>query len=664
MTTTRIIQREFVIKPGDDTLPPVTLGYAWSGFMNTYAVWPSDAGDSVTIRRSIVLQAGYYYVTGTVDNYGSVNINGQYNINLYNYDANISRTSIGNSTRIYHGGGPMTITISATNTGGPRGVAVTVSKELETATGRRVITSTGVIAATVAYETITSVGDLAWSTRSPGTATVGRYQVTMPFRANITTHAWGAGAGAGGLDATEGGRGSPGLYNTAYFQVERGDIVEVFVGEGGGPAAPTRKRQGSTSGGSGGESVINIGGNAAKSFNGGVGGRAGPAGWSGGGGGGGGASGVLVNGVPAIVAGGGGGGGGGGAYTQPYAARQQGVITNNATGDYDIGVRALNIDNTGSITLSAQTQVVEYNTLPRMTAPPTASGSTKVLGFGYGVNASGSFTRTVQTNNKVNLSSSGVLTFFVRRGSLQVPDSGEDLRLEYSVNGSTWTNITTVPVNVTADTWLVRSPQTPAGAKVGGGVFLRYRQTVTGDSNFTNKDLWAMTSIFNGSPTLDFRGESGSSKGVNEGSGDGGGGGAGGGGYPGGQGGGTPGGDIPGLAGQCGGNFPDNTGATTGTDSPYYKTGYAGGSNPPDGTGQAGRVVLLIEPLSLGSVKVAGEWEQIQEAFVKVGGTWRDIDTIYIKINDVWSEINGSGQGDITLAGNTQNYGTSTRSFS
>jgi hypothetical protein len=93
--TTRVIEREFVVKPGDDTLPSVTLGYAWSAFMNSFAVWPSGAGDSVTIRRSIVLQAGNYYVTGTVDNFGSVNINGQYNINLYNFGTNISRTSVG-----------------------------------------------------------------------------------------------------------------------------------------------------------------------------------------------------------------------------------------------------------------------------------------------------------------------------------------------------------------------------------------------------------------------------------------------------------------------------------------------------------------------------------------------------------------------------------------
>lgn len=659
MTTTRIIQREFVIQPGEETLPAVTLGYAWSSYMNTYAVWPSDAGDSVTIRRSIVLQAGNYYVTGTVDNYGSVNINGQYNINLYNYDANISRTSVGNNTVVNHPGGPMLITISAVNTGGPRGVAVTISEYKQNTFNTQ---SPAEIYRDGVRNTLGPpyVGALVWSTRSPGTVTVGRYQAVMPFRANITAHAWGAGGGGGGMDAaSQGGLGAPGLYNTTTFSVAKGDILEVFLGEGGDGGASSSR---SAPGGSAGLSRISVNGDSTKSFNGGTGGTAGGAGSSGGGGGGGGASGVLVNNVPVIVAGGGGGGGGAGVADRNNAgvyAKIDAVITNNAIGDYTIGVQALDINNSGSITLSAQTQVVEYNTLPRMTAPPTASGSTQILAFGYGFNASGNFTRTAQTNGKVNLSSSGVLTFFVRRGSLQVPESGEDLRLEYSVNGSTWVNITTVPVNVTADTWLIRSPQIPVGAKVSGGVFLRYRQSVTGDSNFTNKDLWAMTSIFNGSPTLDFRGENGQPK-----SGDGGGGAGGGGGYPGGQGGSTPGGDVSAFAGQCGGNFPDNVGATTGTNTAYYKSGYAAGGNRGSGNGQNGRVVLLIEPISLVSVKVAGEWKQADEAFVKVDSTWRGVDTVYVKINDAWRQVNGVGQGDVTLAANLQNYGTSTRSYS
>jgi hypothetical protein len=168
-----------------------------------------------------------------------------------------------------------------------------------------------------------------------------------------------------------------------------------------------------------------------------------------------------------------------------------------------------------------------------------------------------------------------------------------------------------------------------------------------------------MSGIWNGSLTLDFRGENGQTKGNP----DGGGGGAGGGGYPGGQGGAVHPGDTPGFAGQCGGNYPDNVGVTAGTDSPYYKAGFGGGASY-SASGQNGRVFLLIEPISLVSVKVADEWKQSQDAFVKVGGAWQEIDIIYIKIDDVWREINGVGQGDVALTGNTQNYGTSARSFS
>ena len=486
---TRVIQREFTVEQGYDTLPPVTLSFAWSAFMNSFAVWPGSS-DSVTIRRTIDLQKGYYYVTGAVDNFGSVNINGQYNITLYNFDANISRTVIGNNTRVYHSGGPMSITISATNTGGPRGVAVTVSNELETATGNRTILPTGTITPVFAYEVIRSVGALAWSTRTAGTASIGRYQVTMPFRASITAHAWGAGGGGGGLDP-EGGVGSPGLYNVTTFQVERGDTLEVFVGTAG-QFGRTTVRVGGSPGGPGGNSRLNINGDSTQSFSGGTGGAAGLRGWSGGGGGGGGASGVLVNNNPELVAGGGGGGAGGGSYRDPNAGRQQGSIFNNATG-------------------------------------------------------------------------------------------------------------------------------------------------AAGD---------------------DYRGENGQTKGNP----DGGGGGGGGGGYPGGQGGAVHPGDTPGFAGQCGGNFPVFA-PTTGTGTAYYKAGFGGGASY-SASGQNGRVFLLIEPISLVSVKVADEWEQVQEAFVKVSGAWQEIDIIYIKIDDVWREINGVGQGDVALTGNTQNYGTSARSFS
>ena len=648
---TRVIQREFTVEQGYDTLPPVTLSFAWSAFMNSFAVWPGSS-DSVTIRRTIDLQKGYYYVTGAVDNFGSVNINGQYNITLYNFDANISRTVIGNNTRVYHSGGPMSIVISATNTGGPRGVAVTISEYVQN--------SQFIYGQQFAIGSPT-VGNLVWSTRTAGTASIGRYQVTMPFRASITAHAWGAGGGGGGLDP-EGGRGSSGLYNVTTFQVERGDTLEVFIGTAG-QFGQTTIRRGGSPGGPGGNSRLNIDGNSTRSFNGGTGGAAGLAGWSGGGGGGGGASGVLVNNSPVLVAGGGGGGAGGGSYRDPNAGRQQGSIFNNATGGYNIGSKALDIDNTSSFTINAGAQVNTYTNFGSLSAPPAATGTSKVIVFGWGSIPSGDQTRTISTNARINLSSSNALTFYVNKGTEsdwgQIPDGGEDLHLEYSTNGSTWANITTVSRAVARNTWLIQSPQIPAGAKVAGGVFLRFRQTTQASSSSGKRDTWAMSGIWNGSLTLDFRGENGQTKGNP----DGGGGGAGGGGYPGGQGGAVHPGDTPGFAGQCGGNYPDNVGVTAGTDSPYYKAGFGGGASY-SASGQNGRVFLLIEPISLVSVKVADEWKQSQDAFVKVGGAWQEIDIIYIKIDDVWREINGTGQGDVALAGNTQSYGTSTRSFS
>ena len=633
MTTTKIITREFVIQPGDETLPAVTLDYAWSSFMNTYAVWPSGAGDRVIITRTLTLQAGNYYVTGTVDNFGSVNINGQYNISLYNFGDNISRTSIGNSTLVNHQGGPMTITISATNTGGPRGVAVTISRQNATGGGVIPDPQRGGITIPPTY----SVGDLVWSTRSAGTGTVGRYQVTMPFRADITAYAWGAGGGGGGNDSyTVGGIGSPGLYNTTVFSVNRGDLLEVFVGSGGIGAVNSR---GNAAGGAPGLSRININGDSTKSFNGGSGSNSGPTPWSGGGGGGGGASGVLVNNAPIMVAAGGGGGGGAGNDGNGSAqyARRDASINNNAmlqqlvvvssnfninrrdwSANYFIaaGVQRSSIERGHNLAvLNPSTLAVESYTRYDTWASPTGSGLEAAL-------------NAVPTGKIIvmfNADAGGISS--ATRAILQSKFGSSET--------ATWGS----------------ARRSHAFIGIAGASFAPIE-------SFSDSSVVVISKAFTGISVTDYRGENGQTKG-----GDGGGAGGGGGGYPGGQGGAVFGGDASGFAGQCGGNNPALP-ATTGTNSPYYKSGFSAGGGRSGGNGQNGRVVLLIEPISLISLKVAGEWEQVQEAFVKVGGAWKDVDTIYIKINDAWREINGSGQGDLTLAGNTQNYGTSTRSYS
>jgi len=159
----------------------------------------------------------------------------------------------------------------------------------------------------------------------------GRFVIEMPFKANITAHLWGGGGGGGGFDSDSpwGGVGSPGLYNTTTFSVNRGDILEVVVGQGGNGGGSIN---GSSPGGRAGNSRIQINGNNNLSFNGGQGGNSGPIGSGGAGGGGGGASAILINSALAIVAAGGGGGGGAGDGGQSQGQISNASIQNNATG--------------------------------------------------------------------------------------------------------------------------------------------------------------------------------------------------------------------------------------------------------------------------------------------------------------------------------------------
>jgi len=338
-----LLRLEFVTQPGDDEiLVPRTDG-RWGSFQNTYAVWDSfrSVAESIIIRRKIELQKGYYYVVGTVDDSGSVTVNGSPCF-MYRFDTSVNTAITAGQSRVYHPGGLMNIVINASNAGDVAGVAVTIHAELVNDTSRDGITR--------------SVGDLVWSTRTPRTSKIGRYLFTMPYSAAIEAHVWGAGgAGGAGYDGPTlmefnppGGNGSPGLYNTRTFNVSAGDTVEIFVGSGGNAATVLRgggADGANAPGGPGGASRISAGGVAAESYNGGQGGLGGIGiggsvqqlfGGGSGGGGGGGASGVLVNNSPVIVAGGGGGGGGSGPAADSIQTGTFGDsnanINKNATG--------------------------------------------------------------------------------------------------------------------------------------------------------------------------------------------------------------------------------------------------------------------------------------------------------------------------------------------
>ena len=190
------------------------------------------------------------------------------------------------------------------------------------------------------------------------------------------------------------------------------------------------------------------------------------------------------------------------------------------------------------------------------------------------------------------------------------------------------------------------------GGGGGAGLFgrLLVSQPLRPDATIDNNAI--------GRTPTDYRGENGQDK-----SGDGGGGGAGGGGYPGGEGGGTVVGDKNGFAGETGGNLPTNS-ASTGADTLYYKSGFAGGGSSGGGNGQDGRIVLEIEPVGIVSTKVSGEWKQVPEIFVKVSGAWKTVSEAQIKVDGSWRKVEDSGRGDIELPTASGNYGTVVRSYS
>ena len=311
----------------------------------------------------------------------------------------------------------------------------------------------------------------------------------------------GAGGGGGGNDRLGGADGYPGDQFNGPLSVTPGDVLTFSVGARGRRGMPSTG-QGAGAGGT----VQSIGAGA-----GGRGGAAGSIGSSGGGGGGGGATSLKLNStLIAVACGGGGGGGGGDNSSGQYLSAESYTTTPDGTNGQDKDSNTVEIINPpttvfdiNSSANSDNVAVVEYTSLPPMIAPPTlgqADGlGSKVLVFGSGVSPGGAQIRTATTLATVNLSQRTTLRFYVNRGTLddwgQPPDTGEELKLEYSSDGSTWATIVAIPITVQSNRWLLQSVTIPNGAKVSGTVLLRLRQTTNGAVVSFPRDTWAITSI-------------------------------------------------------------------------------------------------------------------------------------------------------------------------
>ena len=100
---------------------PVTLSFAWCGFMNAYAVWGGGQDYSTVINFPVTGTYTFYY---SVDNYGSIYLDGSAIITRsgeHNYETYYSATASVSA-------GNHTVRVTGYNISGPAGVAAQIVK--------------------------------------------------------------------------------------------------------------------------------------------------------------------------------------------------------------------------------------------------------------------------------------------------------------------------------------------------------------------------------------------------------------------------------------------------------------------------------------------------------------------------------------------------------
>jgi hypothetical protein len=276
---------------GSDGQPNSGFGYyavadeVWNSFLNAWGVWVESNASNWTNSFTIYFPSTTDYVFQIcVDNSGWIEVD---NANRFNWS---DFATVGSVTRTISAGFH-TVTISATNTGGPAGIAVN-------------ITQPG--------------GYIIWTTRElaengGGAGGAGNYIqgiVKLPKTASRKYLVGAVGEpGQGGS-----GTGTKVINAGGFGAVGGASIINLTSGSPGAPTA---------------FSVAGYGGNGAQD---------GPGGSSGGGGGGGGASALFYvvgeflpdQTVTNIATAGGGGGGGGGSWRTPLSRRQNANDTSNS----------------------------------------------------------------------------------------------------------------------------------------------------------------------------------------------------------------------------------------------------------------------------------------------------------------------------------------------
>lgn len=136
-----------------------------------------------------------------------------------------------------------------------------------------------------------------------------------------------------------------------------------------------------------------------------------------------------------------------------------------------------------------------YTSFANLPAPPVAG----VVGvFGYNILSFSPQTRYIQNYYKIDLTYATTLNYYVIMGGStwgNIPESGENLVVQYSTNNSSWVTIDTVPLTVSQSSWTGRTINLNSYSGAKTNVYLRFAQYREGDTGVVTRDTWAVTPL-------------------------------------------------------------------------------------------------------------------------------------------------------------------------
>jgi hypothetical protein len=183
------------------------------------------------------------------------------------------------------------------------------------------------------------------------------------------------------------------------------------------------------------------------------------------------------------------------------------TLPNEGAGDssYITATALWDFSSPSTYILSDDARIDLYSIFGGMSTPGLGiTGNILTFGYSNATSSGPDYLRTFTSANKFVLTSYNKLTYQVNKGTAadwgEVPDTQneEEIRLDYSIDGTTWFNIKkTFPRDVAANTWTTIEAVVPTAAAIAGGVYLRFSQPRNGPAT-TPRDTWGVTApVFN-----------------------------------------------------------------------------------------------------------------------------------------------------------------------